>query len=254
MTVSLVASCASVVDGTGYPSGAAPTGGTKSFPTSAPALASFIKQGFSSVTSAHLELQERLSGASIRASGDETIEGGKTKDLSLTESIPQFGTIKVIIVGSETFVQLPPSKRSPGAKPWSTVTASSSNPVLKALYQSLSMSRQIGSLDSTTLFVQAAGNLHLKDTEQLGGATVGHYSLVVQIDKLPDSFPQKSTLEQTGLHSIPVQLWVDTDGRVRKLSEQISVAGQHVNTDVTLGNFDASVHISAPPPSQVGSD
>jgi hypothetical protein len=250
LAMPLIASCATVVDGTGYPSGAAPSSGMVGFPTSTVGLARFLRRGFGSVTSAHLELRETAAGIAITASGDETVRNGEAKDVSLTEHISNFGTIRIIVVGDRMYAQLPPARRT-SSKPWTRLSSATSDPTLQALYQALVNSRPAASVDSATLFVRAARHLRFKGRTTLAGAPAGHYSVVVAVTKLPDSFPQKSALEQVGLRSIPLELWIDTQGRTRKLTEQVSVLGHRAKTDVTLGNFNAPVHISAPPPDQV---
>lgn len=249
-TIPLVASCASVVDGTGYPAGAAPLGGAAAFPTSAAGLAQFLHHGLAAVHTAHLTLHETAGPTTVTASGDETIENGKTKDFSLSEQISPLGTLKLIVVNGNTYVQVPPDKRT-SAKPWSRLSPSTSDPYLRTLYEQLAGSKQITGLDSTRLFVQAAGNLRFTGRQTLDGTTVGHYALVVRVDKLPADFPNKAALLQAGLKSIPVELWVDGQGRTRKFIETVSVAGQTLHAQATLGDFDAPVHISAPPPDQV---
>ena len=77
---------------------------------------------------------------------------------------------------------------------------------------------------------------------------------------------QKKSLDtlktKFGLTTIPVEVWVDGDGRVRKLSETIDMSkatgaaaaaaqAGAVNLTMEIYDYGTSVHIDAPPPDQV---
>jgi len=209
-----------------------------------------LQSGLRSIKSAHFTLRETISGQTVKADGDETVANGKAKDLALTESVPGFGTLKLVIANGRSYLQLPSARRTSG-KPWTLLTANSTNPTVKAMYSSLQSSQQASGLDAANVFVQAMDNLKFTGSQSLAATTVGHYTGTVVISKLPASFAPKQTLVQAGLGSIPTQLWVDAQGRTRRLTEQINIAGAKFTTVVTLGNFDAPITISAPPANQV---
>jgi hypothetical protein len=48
-----------------------------------------------------------------------------------------------------------------------------------------------------------------------------------------------------------MDLWVDRQGRLRKVTENLTVKGQRVATTVEIGQFDAPVTITPPPADQV---
>lgn len=222
----------------------------ETFPTTVQALADRIESGAKSLKTAHLAFRVGLAGESITAHGDEELSDGKPTGLALVERIPAFGTLRLIQSDDKSYVRLPRSQRT-SDKPWVLVRPGSSNPVVSQLAQTLQTSNQLTAVDSIGALVGAAKNLRFVGTETIGSARVGHYTLTIDVSRLPDDFPQKQTLQQVGLSSLPLEAWFDTSGHTRKVVERIAVVGQHVSVLVRLGNFDAPVHISAPPPGQV---
>ena len=54
-----------------------------------------------------------------------------------------------------------------------------------------------------------------------------------------------------GVTALPMDLWVDRQGRLRKVAENLTVKGQRVATTIGIGQFDAPVTITPPPADQV---
>lgn len=156
----------------------------------------------------------------------------------------------MVIANGRTYLQLPVAQRTSG-KAWTLLTANSTNPTAKVMYSSMQSSQQASGLDAAAVFAQAMDNLQFTGIQSLAATKVGHYTGTVVISKLPASFAPRKSLLQAGLSSIPIQLWVDAQGRTRRLTEQVSVGGANFTTVVTLGNFDAPITISAPPANQV---
>ena len=176
-----------------------------------------MKAGVLTITSVHLSLKAGLGGETLTGEGDETASKGHAKDVSLTERIGSVGTMKLITVGGKTYIQLPSmlrtSKQRTSHKPWSLVT-----PIGKSLQSATAFAGP----DSAAQFIQATNSLVLKGTETLDGVRVGHYSIVVSVAKLPASYPQRATLEQAGLSTLPMQMWIDQQGRGRKMLQTVT--------------------------------
>lgn len=239
-TALLLVGCARTVDGSP----------ASTFPTTVDSLAAKIQSGAKALQSAHITMHITLGPQTVAARGDEQLSGGKATALALDERIPQFGTIRVVRVDEKTYVRLPASHRT-SDKPWALVRSGSSNPVVSALAGSLASTNQLTQLDAVGAFVRAAKHLRFVGTDTIDGATVGHYTLTIDVDKLPADFPQKQTLQSIGLSDLPLDLWVDTNGNARKVTEDLAVLGQRISVRVLLSNLDAPVHITAPPASQV---
>jgi hypothetical protein len=219
-------------------------------PTDAAGLAAALQQGARSIRSAHLSLLVSAAGQTIDGQGDETLSAGKLQDLDLTETVPGAGQIRILMAGGQTYVQLPASVNRSG-KPWTLVSTSSSNPVVAQLASTLEQTQQSASLDQYTAFTRAATGLQVVGPEQVGGADATHYKISVDVTRLPETQPGREQLLSAGLTTLPVDLWVDAEGRPVKVTEDLTVQGQTVDTTVTIGNFDAPVTITAPPADQV---
>lgn len=242
-TVDGTASSGSASSSSAAPTSAAP-------PTDTAGLAAALTTSARSIRSAHLALQVTAAGQNLGGQGDETLSDGKLQSLDLTETVPGAGDLRVLVVGGQTYVQLPATLNTSG-KPWVLVTAGSSNPVVAQLASSLQQAQDSGSLDQYTAFTQAATDLKVVGPEQVDGADATHYQLTVDVTKLPESLAGREQLLSAGLTSLPVDLWVDRQNRPVKVTENLTVQGQTVQTVVTLGDFDAPVSITAPPADQV---
>jgi hypothetical protein len=154
------------------------------------------------------------------------------------------------MAAGQTYVQLPAPLSTP-QKPWVLVSTDSSNPAVRQLATTLAQTQQSAALDQYTAFTQAASDLQVVGPEQVDGADATHYRLGVDVTKLPENAPGRETLLSAGLTSLPVDLWVDGHGRPVKVTEDLTVQGQEVDTVVTIGNFDVPVSITAPPADQV---
>jgi hypothetical protein len=218
-------------------------------PTDAAGLAAFLLDGTASIRSAHLELEVDAAGNKITGTGDETLSDGRADAFDLTETIPGVGDIRVLMTEGQTYVQLP-AGLNPSDKPWLLISAESTNPVVQQLATSLQSVTESSSLDQYTAFTQAA-TVRLVGSEQVDGVDATHYALVVDVPKLPNDTPGRSDLLSAGLLKLPVELWVDAQGRPVKVTEELTVQNQKITTLVTLGNFDEPVTITAPPADQV---
>jgi len=221
-------------------------------PTDAAGLSAVLKASASKIHSAHLSMNIAAGTATLTGSGDETMAAGKLQSLDLTEQIPQAGSLRIVMIDGKTYLQLPPAMNRSG-KPWVLVSPASSNPGVRQLATTLDSVKQTASLDQFTTFSSVATVTGHKQ-ETLDGAPTTHYTLTVDVQKLPATLPGKQQLVAAGLTSLPMDMWVDAQGRLVKFTEQVTVKGQQVATTVTLGRYDAPVTVTAPPADQVATD
>jgi hypothetical protein len=233
----------------GNPSPASPGAGR---PTDAAGLGRLMQSAVARITTAHISLDVNAGGQSLTGSGDEKLSGGKLVAMDLTESLPAgAGDIQIIIVGGKTYAKLPPALNKSG-KPYVLVSANSTNPVIKQLATSLDSALSSASLGSVSAFITAADSVKLKGTQTIEGVKATHYSVVVNISKLPDSLAGKDALTQSGLSTLPLELYIDAKGRPVQVTENFTVQGQKVDTTVKVTGYDKPVSITAPPADQVG--
>jgi hypothetical protein len=103
--------------------------------------------------------------------------------------------------------------------------------------------------------------------EKIAGVDTTKYHAVVQFDKALDQVPQ-STLDQLGIdeqalaaqldamHGVvgsemPVDVWIDNDGRLRRMRMDMSVAGEKMSVEMNLDQYGIPVDVAAPPADEV---
>ena len=243
----LLGACSQTVNGTPASSGA--SGAQTPFPKDIAALAKLL-QGNRSVHTAHIGLTEEAAGTTVTATGVEKLGNGQVQAMDMSESV-QSQQIRFIVIGTDVYAKLPPATPIAHSKPWIKLSASTTDPTLQQLYSQFESSRTAGAAYSTDIFSTAARDLKFKGTSQFDGEQVAHYTMSLDVNALPASFPNLDQLKQTGLTTLPLQLWVDHEGRTRKFEENLAVMGQHVHVTYQLTKIDQPVQISPPPASQV---
>ena len=245
VTSAVLAGCGSAATHAAAPSSAAP-------PTDAAGLAALLQKSNASVHSAHLTMTVAAGTITISGAGDELLAQGKLQAMDLTETVPPAGELEIIINAGKTYLKLPAALNHTG-RPWVLVSPTSSNPVVRQLGTTLQSVEQSAALDQFTTFTSAARvTRHMQET--LAGARVTHYVLSVDVAKLPATLPGKQQLTAAGLTTLPVDMWVDRQGRLIKVAENLDVKGQHVATTVNVGPYNAAVTVTPPPADQVATD
>jgi hypothetical protein len=158
--------------------------------------------------------------------------------------------VRLIVADGKTYVQLPATMNQSG-KPWVLVSRDSSNPTVRTMATLIESVQSAASPSQITAFTSAARRVTLVGNEPLDGTQVNHYSIDVDVDKLPNTLPGRQLLLGAGLTSLPVELYVDGEGRPVKVTQDLTVRGQHSSTVITLSKFNEPVSISAPPADQV---
>jgi hypothetical protein len=121
--------------------------------------------------------------------------------------------------------------------------------------------------DVLELLRAASDEIETVGTEELRGVATTHYRAVVSLldyEKLvPESTSQElgpmlgEILEQTGLDELPVDVWLDAEGFVRRLDMSFSATqpgtGQSVGAELTYELFDYGkvVEVELPPAAEV---
>lgn len=248
----LVAAAATVLTGcSSTTSGTGSAGSPAATPTDARGLGTLMKQAVNDVTSAHIALKVQVSGQAVTGSGDEKLSNGKLTAMHIAEQLPGgSGSLELIIADGKTYAKLP-SQLNPTDKPWILVTADSSNPVIQQLSNSINTSLSSASVGNVDVFVNAAKSVTVKGHETVDGVGATHYGIVVDVTKLSSNLPGGDALAASGLKTIPLDLWIDDQGRPVQLTEKIKVQGQEADIKVDISKYNQPVSISAPPADQV---
>jgi hypothetical protein len=124
------------------------------------------------------------------------------------------------------------------------------------------------------------GQVKTVGPDTVDGAQTTHYDATIDLDKVATLDPgaastTKQLEQQLGSNSLPIQLWVDQQNRVRKISldeniahpvpgsttsggtattgqngQQLTIGSVHVSVTVTMSDYGTPVHIVAPPADQ----
>jgi hypothetical protein len=193
--------------------------------------------------------------------------GAKTADL--TETLPgNAGTSESRFVNGIVYQRLPAGAMTQlaGGKPWISIDA---NKVAQQQYGT-SLSELGGGLSdpSDTLgYLRGAGDqVREIGPDTVDGAPTKHYDVTLDLDKAsagqsPQGRQATQKLEQQlGTHTLPAQVWVDDQGRLRKMTFSETIpnpgAGQQQNGPIsiavteTLSDFGTPVTVTAPPADQ----
>lgn len=228
-------------------SGAAPGGK----PTDAAGLGGLMQSAIAGITSAHISLDVDAAGQKVSGAGNEKLSGGKLVAMDITEQLPGgAGSLQLIIVDGKTYAKLPPSLNKSG-KPYVLVSPNSSNATVRALAGSLDSALSSASIGSVGAFITAAQTVKLDGSATVNGVKATHYSVVVDIAKLPADLPGKDALASSGLKTLPLDLYIDDQGRPVRVNEDFKVQGQEVSSNVTVTDYNKPVTVTAPPASQV---
>ena len=192
-----------------------------------------------------------------------------------SEQVSAFLPDRLIFVEQVLYLRMPNLEQVvPGSKKWLKLSAEE-----LAAQQGLDITDvdQLGQANSTQLLADPAQILALLESlegsvEEIGAGTVRgqdatHYRATIDMTKLAAAAPpdqqavleaQLAQLSELGLDQLPIEVWIDGQGRIVRLSSAIAVpdtgagAGA-VSLDLELYDFGAPITIKTPDETKVGS-
>jgi hypothetical protein len=228
---------------------------------------------------AKVTFSESTKSASTSGSSESaTVTGSGLMNLSnhsfeLTVNAPSGGTVEVLEAAGVEYIQVPPADRSqvPGNKPWESVDLNQVDEA--AVGKSFSQLSSVNSDDPT----QALSNLTevsdsvVKDgAATIDGTVTTEYGVTVDLTKEAAKTRAKEgaraalaitqEAQELGTHTLPVTVWVDADGLVKQISEEVPIPAASTGaTDgsgkatvtMTFSDFGAPAPLTPPPSSQV---
>lgn len=203
-----------------------------------------------SVRSLHLTSDTTAATVKVATDGDEKLVAGKVVAFDLTAASAGSAPLRFIQVNGKTYGKLPASVTKSG-KRYVLISTHSSNATVRQLATSLAASSSSSSPSSYSLFAKAAAKLTDRGAVTIGGVATRHYSFAVIPARLPANFPNGAVLVRSGIASIPVDLYVDSQDRPVRVTETVKAQGQVVTVIATFSKYNVPVSISAPPASQV---
>lgn len=145
------------------------------------------------------------------------------------------------------------AKQLPGGKPWVKIDLNKLGSLKGVDVTTLLQSA--GQQDPTQALqlLQSVGNVKEVGSEQVDGVDTTHYSGTID----PQKVAEKSgitglapVLAASGAQSIPIDVWVDGDGYVRKFQESVKGTNATVLIAAQLSDFGATVDVTPPPADQ----
>lgn len=172
------------------------------------------------------------------------------------------GSEQVLLVDNVFYMQIP-GMQDLTNKPWIKIDPSdSSNPAAQFFSGLVNSIKENADPSQMIKNMEAGGTLTGTDTEQLGGESTTHYKITVDIDKMianetdPSMKQLLGMVEQQGLKSYPVDVWLDSHGLpVQTKINMPALSGAPGSggvSTITYTNWGAPVTITAPPADQVG--
>ena len=182
------------------------------------------------------------------------------------------GSLEMLLMGKVIFMKLPPQGLPPQlqAKPWVRMD-------LEALAEKEGFN--LGNLDqlrnsnpTNTLGYLRGASEDVKEVgeEDVRGTKTTHYRATVDLKKAAAAEPEAKeaidqAIEQLGTSSFPMDVWIDDEGRLRRMrheidsskspqGQQAAQAGQpvgKVSVDMELFDFGTKVDVAEPPADQV---
>ena len=143
-----------------------------------------------------------------------------------------------------------------GGKPWVKIDLEAA---AKAAGADLGALSSAAAADPTQSLAQLRGvsdDVTEVGEEELRGVKVTHYRLTINVEKAIAETPEaqrealRSSLEKIGAETLPAEVWIDDDGRLRKMTQQISVDGAGT-TEVTIELFDFGTEVDVEAPAEV---
>jgi hypothetical protein len=195
-----------------------------------------------------------LSASGVSGTGSGVFNGGKERSGQFTMNLTSSGrqiSIDSVIDGNTIYLRSPLiSQRLPGGKEWVKIdlqkAAKAANANLNGLLETNP------SPGGALAYLQGSTAIKKVGSETVGGSPTTHYHVVVDLQQAAGraSGSDKDALEQaikaTGSSTQPVDVWVDSQGYVRKLDVQSQASGQSADLTMEMHDFGAPVPITAP--------
>lgn len=184
------------------------------------------------------------------------LDGGTVVALEARYTTTLQGTttkLHMIIVGGKLYVE-----RGQNGKPWVIATPDSSDPVVAALAKDVSGTLEQSGVRQFVVMLSAAQNLKRMGQEIVDGVSCVHYRVTVDTRSAAQKLPgtqgqQMQQAADSGVESIPLNLWVDGQGLARRVTDKVTTEQATASLELRVNHFNEDVHISPPPSSEISS-
>jgi hypothetical protein len=201
-------------------------------------------------------------GQTIQLNGSGAVDmRNQRMRMSMSFPVPALGSLQTeaLFDGSTLYMKLPDAlaQRIPLGKPWMKIDVAALAKSSGLHLNQLSSPSQGNPADFLRA-LKAVGSSRKVGGENIGGVPTTHYSATIDPKKALDQIPDKQSagalkqmLGTSGLGSIPIDVWVDRAGRVRRESMKFDAAGTSMDMTISFTRFGVPVDTTPPPADQV---
>jgi hypothetical protein len=196
----------------------------------------------------------------IKASGTTEMQ---RPAMHMTMSLPIPGAgqtdIEEIFDGTTMYMRFPSqfTQRIPGGKTWMKLDLQTLGKSSGVDFKQLMQTSQNNPADMLKA-LKAIGTTHVVGQEGVDGAPTTHYAGTIDFNKVADrgrdaanASALKQLFKTNGISSMPVDVWIDRSGRVRREGMKLSTSAFAMDITIDFTRFGVPVDTTAPPSDQV---
>ena len=197
-----------------------------------------------------------ITGTGVSASV-EGVGDLRTGDATGTVNLPVLGTVRVVSAGGVLYVEVPEQFRQfTGGKPWARANEVNLLQLANAALGEIGLSQPFNPAEVLSYIRDVSSQVTEVGHETIRGAATTHYHASIDLSRVADranAEPQSGLRGTAGVsrQPLPADLWVDGQGRLRKLTIGIP-SPMPVTATFELWDFGVRVGAVAPPADQVG--
>lgn len=218
-----------------------------------------------SARTARMEMRVSGGGLEMTATGVTSLTEMKTVMKTKTSVGGTTVEGEARVLGDVMWMTTPPGV--PVAKPWMKIDIAALGKSLDVDFEALANMQQQNDPAQSLAYLQGASDdIAEAGTEDLRGVKTTIYKGTFNLAKARDAQPQERTkkaidslIKKLKSDTMPVTVWIDADGRMRKMVQTIDLAkvtdGQasgDMTTTFEMYDFGVAVEVTPPPASQVG--
>jgi hypothetical protein len=172
-----------------------------------------------------------------------------------------FGYALFVLDGTDMYLRIPLLRQvNPTLKPWIKINLVQAGEAGGVDFGSFLQFGQGGDPTQTLQYLRATGKLKKVGAEDVRGVATTHYKGATDLKKVPAAAPAKlrpalrkavdRLIQLTGAASIPVEVWVDEQGLVRRESytENLKLQGRSTQVKNSMELYDFGTPVIAPVP------
>ena len=209
-----------------------------------------------------MTISETVAGQSVAVTANGSFASGPPPQGTMTLTAPGGISVTEILVGSSVYMQLPAAEEGALAPtPWVTAQLGA---VSSASGFSFSPTGDASPSDALGL-LRGAGAVSEVGSETIRGVATTHYHAVIDLNRYPSAVPaslraaaaeNSARLERlTGQSTLPLDVWIDANGLVRRLALDLSVCSSAGTVAATMSmdlyDYGRQPAVTPPPASEV---